>query len=251
MKKVGFLAIYVIAVIFMFLLSSCEKPVTTTQTTTVTKVTTSEPGSDGFLIGKQLVIKGNTVWGFSREQYGTGIQWREIVAQNPFLQQPGRVYWNEARQRWIVKIYPGEVIRIGGQFVSPTVTVEETTTTTVEKTADDSFFTPVWLFWIIVAGALIIILIFNLINHRNNTANANAEVHVNMKNGCDIDLATEKALLAQKQVFWTDALIAADRDSLSFLSIHLDSENFDLDACFDNKKPEIKTEQKTKEDKKK
>ena len=250
MKKLSFL-IFVISISFLFI--SCEKPVTTTQTTTVTKVTTSEPGSDGFLISRQLVVKGSTVWGFSRQFYGTGMKWRDIVAQNPFLNEPDRVYYNNDRKMWIVKLHFGEFIRIGNEVISPTVTVEETTTT-VEKTVDDSSSSN--LIWWGLAGfvaLVIIVLVISLINNQRSTAiaNSNSEVHVNMRNGCGIDLATENALLVQKQVFWTKALNVADKDSLSCLSIHLDSETFDLKAGFDNKKPEIKNEQKPKEDKKK
>jgi len=246
MKK---LVIFSFFTIFLFSFYSCEKPQVTTTTTTVTKVTTTEPGSNGFLFSRQLVVKGNTVWGFSREVYGSGIQWRDIVALNPFLQEPGRVYWNNFKQKWIVKIYPGEVVRIGNDVVTPSVTVEETTTT-VERTDSPVFIIP-WYVWILIA-AIVIILIINLINYQRNilTAKIHSSVNVNMRN-CDIDTATETSLLAQKQTLWSSALSSiVNKDSLSCISFHMDSDNFDLDACFcdkktvDRKRPENKKDEK-------
>lgn len=130
-------------------MASCQNK--DTKTTTVVKTTVKEIGSDGFILKK--VVKGDTVWGYSDEVYGTGFQWRDIVAENPFLSEPGRIYYDQELEKWIVLIYPGEQIRIRGQVITPTFISEETTVTTSTETVGIP-----WWGWLLIAVGSVIIL---------------------------------------------------------------------------------------------
>lgn len=144
--------LFVVAIVAITL-SSCQTK--TVDTKTVVKTTVKEIGTEGFLIKK--VVKGDTVWGYSEEVYGTGVEWREIVAENPFLNQPGRVYYDQGREKWIVILFPGESIRIRGQVVTPTFSSEETTVTTTTETAGIP-----WWGWLLIAVGGIIFIFFLL-----------------------------------------------------------------------------------------
>lgn len=132
-------------------MASCQTKETTT--TNVVKTTTKELRTEGFLVKK--VIKGDTVWGYSDEVYGTGTQWRDIVAENPFLNEPGRIYYDQARQKWIVIIYPGEIVKIKGQIITPTFVSEEKTTTVTSETTGIP-----WWGWLLIGVGSIIALFF-------------------------------------------------------------------------------------------
>lgn len=143
----NFVTVMIIAIFSIAILASCQKSNVRTETTT--KTTVKEIGDEGFILKK--VVKGDTVWGYSDEAYGTGLQWREIVAENPFLNESGRVYYDQGRGKWIVIIYPGETIRIRGQIITPAFTSEETTTTITTKTIG----IPWWGWLLIVLGGII------------------------------------------------------------------------------------------------
>lgn len=142
--SISFVFIVIFAVATM---TSCQNQKNTTTTTIETTI--REIGSGGFLVKK--VIKGDTVWGYSQESYGTGIQWREIVKENPFLNEDGRIYYDQGRSKWIVLIYPGEQIRIRGQVVTPTFISEEKTTIVSSETTG----IPWWGWLLIVVGSII------------------------------------------------------------------------------------------------
>lgn len=143
---------FVFVVIFaLATTASCQNQKNTTTTTVETTI--REIGSEGFLIKK--VIKGDTVWGYSDEVYGTGTQWRDIVAENQFLNEPGRIYYDEARQKWIVIIYPGEIVKIKGQIITPTFVSEEKTTTVTSETTGIP-----WWGWTLIAAGSAVILFF-------------------------------------------------------------------------------------------
>ena len=148
MKKffIFFFVVVIVATLF-----SCQTK--TVDTKTVVKTTVKEIGSEGFILKK--VVRGDTVWGYSDEVFGTGLQWREIVAENPFLKEPGRIYYDQARQKWIVIIYPGEIVKIKGQLVTPTFVSEETTTTTITETTGIP-----WWGWLLIGVGSIIALFF-------------------------------------------------------------------------------------------
>jgi len=254
MKKLMFL-LPIFVILFM---NSCEKPVTTTVTTVTTKATLTEPGTNGFLISQEIVVRGNTVWGFSRESYGTGMKWRDIVAQNPFLQQPGRVYYNKDRKMWIVKIHVGEIVKIGGSIITPSCVVEETTTTTQTTSAPESVFPWLGLLPYAIVCILIIWFLIILFNHSRTNVNnsSSASINVDMSGGLGIDMATRVALLGREQDFRDNTLkviqSASDKDALSHFDIGLDSENFYVSVDYKEKvinKKETKNDSKKEEEK--
>lgn len=196
MKKFVFISFFVIFI--SFLLSSCGQE--TRETTTVkTKTTVTEPGSNGFLISKEIVVKGNTIWGFSEKAYGTGLNWRDIVSQNPFLQQPGRVYYDDSRKMWVVKIYPGEVVKIGNEVVTPSYSVEETTTTTTTETPTGLASVPWWGWLLIVLSIALLVWLFWFYcgNGAMAWASSSSAVHVNILGSIDRD--TRTTLLCREQ----------------------------------------------------
>ncbi len=151
MKKV--VSFLIMVAIFMVTLASCQKQNITT--TTTVKTTVKEIGTEGFLLKK--VVKGDTVWGYSQETYGTGMQWREIVIENPFLNEPGRIYYDQEREKWIVLIYPGETVKIKGKVVNPTFISEEKTV----KTTTETVGLPWWV-WLVITACVVVILFFLL-----------------------------------------------------------------------------------------
>lgn len=177
-----------ILVILTSLFVACNNQATTTAVTTI-KTTMTEPGSGGFILKK--VIKGDTVWGYSQEVYGTGIEWRQIVAENPFLSEPGRIYYDQARGKWIVIIKPGETIKIGGKYVSPTFTSEETTTITTKEPATGL----PWWGWLLILGvAGFLIWLFWFRGVVNNNATSIVRIHIGR--GGNIDQSTRAAVVA-------------------------------------------------------
>ena len=246
--------------LFLFLMlgsfacfTSCNQPQKTVTTVTTTTVTPIEP-TNGFYVKSQVVFKGNTVWGISQKIYGTGFRWREIVAQNPFLSAPGRVYYNDSKKMWIVIIYPGEVLKIGGEVITPNYIVEvtKTTTTTNEKPA----IMPVaplwmWLLALIVAGIVVMIVLLirsNISNNSNNSSttsnsNSSSAVHVDIHNG-GIDLATRATLLGREQDFQDNALRilanSSEKNQLSKFSIDKVDNQLIMKAKFFNHSEEEK-----------
>jgi hypothetical protein len=247
MKKL----IFLLPIFVIFFLYSCEKQPVTTVTTVTTKTTLTEPGTNGFLISQEIVVRGNTVWGFSRESYGTGLQWRDIVAQNPFLQQPGRVYYNKDRKMWIVKIHVGEVVKIGNSIITPSCIVEESTTTTTKTTPAPEFFP--WWGWLLIAFFAVGFLCLIFRHGTNNSSSAIVNVDMG---GLGIDMATRVALLGREQDFRDNTLkviqSASDKDALSHFDIGLDSENFYVSVDYKEKvinKKETKNDSKKEEEK--
>lgn len=196
MKKYFIFTFFVIFISFLF--SSCGSSPASTTTVTTIKTTITEPGSNGFVLKK--VIKGDTVWGYSQETYGTGVEWRQIVAENPFLNQPGRIYYDQAKNKWIVLIYPGETIKIGGKYVSPTFISEETTTATTINPSTGLASIPWWGWLLIIASILFFVWLFWFYRNGNTAmawASSSAAVHVNVMNNIDRD--TRAALLGREQ----------------------------------------------------
>lgn len=222
-------------------LSSCtQKPAPQKVTTTVTneKVTYSD---QGFLVEQQTIVAGNTVWGISERLYGTGMKWRDIVALNPFLNTPDRLYYNPDRKMWIVRIYPGEVLNIGGQKVYPSCTYERTTTTTVTEPVVASDSAMPWWGWmlIILIPALLLLLgAFLIWGRATASSSSSAAVFIDVRN--NVGLATREALLEREMSYREDALHIVRRASrkgqLKSFRVREDAGYFDLKAKF-RKKP--------------
>jgi hypothetical protein len=215
MKKVLF-SLFVILVLFV---SCTQQPVPQKVTTSVTneKFTYSD---QGFYVEQQVVVSGNTVWGISEKVYGTGMQWRDIVALNPFLNTPDRLYYNPDRKMWIVRIYPGEVLNIGGKRVYPSVSYERTTTITTTEPGQASTISvsdmPWWGWLVIIVVIALLIWLFGF--YRSNSSSSSyssssSAIHVNASNDCDIDIATRAAIIGHDQDFENRISNILDRSS--------------------------------------
>jgi hypothetical protein len=107
--------------------------------------TAEQIGKNGFII--KTVKPGDTLWEYSEEIFGKGVEWREIRKENPFLDNPERTYYDQTRKMWIVIIYPGERIKIRGEEVSPTTSSSfcfSSHTITKEKTSI------AWWGWVLI-----------------------------------------------------------------------------------------------------
>gem|GEM_PF-2178499 len=185
-------------VAFSFFISSCQTQTVTSEKTVTTVMQTGDnPGTDGFIL---KVKKGDTVWDFSQKVYGTGFKWRDIVAQNQFLNEPGRV--EKKGDKWIVLIYPGEEIRIGDKVITTNGygQIIETTATTVKTTGPT---TPSWpWYWFAVAivalclaTTFLVILIIHFINrgHRNR----HMDIGNNIGDSISLQLVREERAVLQ------------------------------------------------------
>ena len=135
--------ISLIAMVAMAMVSSCSSYYSYESNTTISA--TQEIGDNGFLI--KTVKPGDTLWEYSEEIFGRGVEWREIRKENPFLDNPERTYYDQTRKMWIVIIYPGERIKIRGEEVSPTTSSSfcfSSHTITKEKTSI------AWWGWVLI-----------------------------------------------------------------------------------------------------
>lgn len=213
MKNIFVLALIVVA----GFLSSCQKP----SDTTVTSQTVTY-SNQGFYVEQQTIINGDTVWGISEKVYGTGFQWRDIIALNPFLSGPDRLYYNPDRKMWIVRIYPGEVLNIGGQKVYPSCSYERTTITTTTP-VEPQFSLLGWI-GIVALILLAILLIGNLISYfwrQHCCSSASAIVHVDITN--DIDSDTTRATCVREMALTDRALRVLENG---------DYDEFNLDSSY-------------------
>lgn len=160
MKKILLFSFLIAGMLFFVSCGPDTREEVTTTTTYAEKVTYSD---QGFLVEQQIVVAGNTVWGISEKTYGTETKWRDIVALNPFLGSTDRLYYNPDKKMWIVRIYPGEVLNIGGQKVYPSCTYEKTTTTTTIKHTPAPVIP--WWGWVLItlSGLLILWALINSI----------------------------------------------------------------------------------------
>lgn len=197
-----------------------------------------------FYVVKEVVKAGYNTWDRAKVHYGSGFMWRDIVAQNKFLQEPGRVWQDKVSGIWYCLIRPGEELIIGTTKVNP-VFIENIDAPTKENVvkAGEIISTPPlmpWWEWLIsflvvaVVVALFVIL-FRISNNSNPptatatatataTTNANpSAINVIIRDGLGIDLSTAATLLARDQDFQDRALdILADsakKNELSKLSI--------------------------------
>lgn len=242
---------FLISFIFMIGFNSCNQETREeVTTTTAEKVTYS---NQGFWVEQQTIVSGNTVWGISEKCYGTGIQWRDIIALNPFLNTPERLYYNSDRKMWIVRIYPGEVLNIGGQKVYPSCTYEKITTITTTKHAPAGPIIP-WWGWLISA-VLVLLLLFFFVPFRSgfmsafSSSNSSSAVHVNIRNGIDLD--TRRTLLIRDQEFQDRTLRiieqGAQNGKLKGFIINTTPESFTAAGSFRGAhKPEVPKEEDKK-----
>ena len=248
----------IFAFVFCMLMSSCGQKETTTVDTTIKTTFSTEP-TGSFLIAKKVVKKGDTVWAYSKDHYGTGLKWRDIVSQNPFLQEPGRVYFDTAIGEWIVVIKPGEELKIGNEVIVPVFVVEETTTkTTVTKEPAELFSLP-WLFWLAI-GIFILALAWIIFSRTplfsSSSSSSSAAVHVDLRGTNNIDAETERAVRVRmierqqylKEDVWYDSYDifrkSAKNNRLKNFTVSENEEGIFVNANFRRDRRERKNDRK-------
>ena len=183
--------LFLISVVLISFLSSCQDQTVTTEKTVTTVIKLDNPGTDGFVL---KVKRGDTVWDFSQKIYGTGFEWRKIIAQNPFLNEPNRIEKKDGK--WIVWIYPGEEIRIGDKVVTANGQGEitETTVTTTTTNPPQPSWPWYWFAVAIIALCLIttflIILILHFVNRNRDRRNEECGI-VRIPRGSNPDTVLE------------------------------------------------------------
>jgi hypothetical protein len=253
MKKRIIILSFALLAVLMSACNNNQKPVPQPKvSTTVTSIEVTY-SNQGFLVETQMVVKGNTVWGISKQVYGTGTMWRDIVAKNTFLNDPTRLYYNSEKGMWVVRIYPGEVLNIGGQQVNPTYTYKETTTITTTEPATpaatpaSSSSMPGWIIIAIIA-AVALLGFAALIRKRS--------MFIDIRDG--IDNATRLAIDKSTNAFNLKALeiisSGAKRGQLENFKFSTDHMNmqatYNKEAKFDDDKKTKKGKGKGKKDKK-
>lgn len=190
MKSFFYLMLIVITSV---LLTSCQNQTVTTEKVITTVTQLDNPGTDGFIL---KVKKGDTVWDFSQKVYGTGFRWRDIVSQNPFLNEPGRV--EKRGDKWIVWIYPGEEIHIGDKVITASGNGQITETVkTTETTQTPIPIVPWWGWLLIVISIALLVWLFGFYRPRNTVANCSHPIYIDIRNGVGIDMATTAAIITE------------------------------------------------------
>lgn len=138
-------------------------------------------GGISFLLKNSVEIKpGDDAWSLAQKYYYKGITFGDIISQNPFLQEPGRVLYNPVT-KWIYPVlYPGEMLTIHQPMdipvirdsVSPSkklVARDSETEKSIPADLNSSFS---WLvFWLIFT--LIVLLIAFILHKGKQWANSN------------------------------------------------------------------------------
>lgn len=120
--------------------------------------------AEGFVV--KTVKPGDTLWEYSEQVFGTGYKWREILRENPFLNQPGRVE-QDATGRWIVILYKGESIIVRGGIIYPSSTSSSSSATTVVSSHHEKRTSVVWWMWVLIGlgGAALAVGYFAFLGH--------------------------------------------------------------------------------------
>lgn len=213
------------------------------------QVTITEPHF--FYLVKEVVQKGQTLWGRAKVNYGSGLKWRDIVAQNRFLQEPGRVWKDSTNGMWYALIYPGEKLIIDSNQVNPVfVDIVDAPVSQNQQppvinnyeTNYETYWIPWWA-WLIIALLVILLLLLFVWRttwfHEMRSISQNVSVAIN--NGNNIDTATRTAILEHEMAYRNRALAviekgANEKELLEF-QVDEDSERFSISGTFKNNEP--------------
>jgi hypothetical protein len=250
MKKIVFFSLMVA---FMFGITSCGNYHHHQTRVVEQQFRVVEP--DFFYVVKHKVVSGDTTWDRAKVYFGSGYQWTDIVAQNKFLQQPGRVWQDPVNKRWYVLIYPGEELVMGSTKVNPIfIDSIDSPVSTCKEDEDDCCFP--WWGWLITAlSALAVLLLAFLIwgqrgSSSSSSSSSSSTVRVDI-NGQDFDLATRRAILERSQGYH-DRIIkvienGADKGLLKSFFVAENPDIFMAGADFrKNQATEIKKEEDKK-----
>lgn len=151
MKKVFLFSVLIVSLIVL----SCK---TNQDSVSVDSYETRIVQPEFFYVVKDTVKSGHNTWDRAKVFYNDGFQWRHIVAENEFLQEPGRVWKDETTGVWYCLILPGEVLNIGEAQVNPVFkdTVVSKPVLPVEESTTDLS----WLSWVFLISGLLLFAYF-------------------------------------------------------------------------------------------
>lgn len=246
MKKVLFFSFFV--VILMLSCQTAPQSVLTEKTVTVVQ-------PQFFYLCKEVVVNGDNCWNLAKVYLGIGLRWTDIIKQNPFMQEPGRVWKNEQTGIWYALIKPGETLIIGQTEINPTFVefIDTPANSTPQKSEFLFLASPWWWFWLVIAIiilALLLAVVFNVYRANNTTNNnSSASVHVNIRDGIDLD--TRRTLLVRDQEFRDRTLRiveeGAQNGRLKGFFINTNPESFTAAGSFRGAhKPEVPKEEDKK-----
>lgn len=119
-----------------------------------------------FYVVKDTVKSGHNTWDRAKVFYNNGFEWRQIVKENEFLQEPGRVWKDETTGIWYCLILPGEVLNIGKAQVNPVF--EDTIVSKPVLPVEESTTDVSWLVWLFVfIGLLLLAYLIYSMRFRN------------------------------------------------------------------------------------
>jgi hypothetical protein len=215
MKKSSFSLLMVAIVAMVAAFSSCSN---TTEKTQLEEQRFRVVEPEFFWVVTETVKAGDTVWDRAKVYYGNGLKWTDIVAENPFLQQPGRIWQDKVSGKWYVLIFPGEKLVMDQKEVN--LTFIDTIDTPAQQQKEEGL--PWWAWLLIILGAIMIIaIIINWIRCCNRCCDRDV-VYVNVPRGGDINQATIAGLTAYQErsyQFWGSTIRhMLDRNDLSSAS---------------------------------
>lgn len=111
---------------------------------------------DGFIIKR--VKPGDTLWEYSEEIFGKGVEWREILKENPHL--IGRLSYDSNRNLPVVIIYPDEIVKIGGKEIYPSFSSSTNSTTKISSSyRNEKGVSVAWWTWVIPSFLFLLVTV--------------------------------------------------------------------------------------------
>ena len=146
---------FILLLIAMAVVSSCQTySAESFSYSSYEKTQTAEQiGKNGFII--KTVKDSETLSEYSKEVFGKGTEWRKILKENPFLDNPERTYYDQARKKWIVILYKGESIRIRGQVVHPSYTSTSYSASSFKTFHKEERTSIAWWGWVLIGVGVV------------------------------------------------------------------------------------------------
>ena len=149
------------------------------------------------------VKPGDNTWNLSKDWYYDGYQWGQIVEQNPFLREPGRIRYDSITKMVYCRIEPGETLVHYNQVLPLIDTIPKTDTASHRQTIIGTTYPESWNwnFWgpvIIIAMILLAAILFFRYSPRKSEANPETDGAPQVKGGIQPTQApTRAAQIAQ------------------------------------------------------
>ncbi len=149
----------IIAVVAMAMVSSCqsyESGSYSHYSSEKTETNAEQVEQNGFILKR--VKPGDTLWEYSEEIFGKGVEWREILKENPHL--IGRLSYDSNRNLPVVIIYPDEIVKIGGKEIYPSFSSSTNSTTTISSSyRNEKGVSVAWWTWVIPSFLFLLVTV--------------------------------------------------------------------------------------------